>query len=123
MHQPLDAAQWQGKQVEMFCDVHELIQSSNSWLCESESAVRLIVSQILEDPESVEEAVESCLSIARSTVRSFRTRGEFGSWILRLAIDEASRMVRRNESHLRRGPTSALLSNEAANWQQWWLDL
>ena len=67
--------------------------------------VRFAVSRFLSVPEQIEEAVENCFLTAFHHPMSFGHAGEFRSWLVRIAIDEAceirSRKLFSNEAEFR----------------------
>jgi len=82
----------------------------------------VVASRILRDPKAATCAVEACFRRACQNPPKFTSDGEFGSWVLRLLVDEAlqARRCRRwapkGYGHQAFAPRGALVS------QRPWLD-
>lgn len=104
----------------MICEIQDQTQFRNAsaWSSEYEGAIESVVSKILGRSAGVEEAVQTCLSHARGTSLQFTSRGEFGSWILRLAIHEALGVLRRDRQ-IDSPPAVFSLPNREESYR-WW---
>ena len=61
--------------------------------------LRFISSRVLDAPEEIEEAVESCFLAASRNPQSFEYEGELRRWLVRIVLDEALEIRRRESFH------------------------
>jgi DNA-directed RNA polymerase specialized sigma24 family protein len=75
-----------------------------------DKALHLIARRLLADPEMAATAVQNCRLKAYQQSSGFESKGAFGSWILRLLIDEALSVLYRNKIEAAAKPEVSQLS-------------
>jgi DNA-directed RNA polymerase specialized sigma24 family protein len=62
--------------------------------------LHFIAGRILDDPEQAKQAVDNCWHSASARAPRFEFEGAFRSWLLRVLIDEALLLLRKNRQIL-----------------------
>jgi len=61
--------------------------------------LEFIAMRVLGGTDGIDEAVENCFRTASRNPRSFEYEGEFRSWLVRILVDEALKIRRRENRH------------------------
>jgi DNA-directed RNA polymerase specialized sigma24 family protein len=70
----------------------------DAWFSRCRPSLCFVARRVLGSHEGAEEAVQNCLLTASRNPPSFEDEGTFGSWLLRILIDEALLILRQRKS-------------------------